>query len=95
VATTVASGIADAGLGILSAGRAMDLDFIPIAKERYDLVIPLVHFEGEKIQRVIETIRSDEFKKMVLRMGGYDVSKTGEELIDCGMRNADCGINQG
>ena len=83
VATTVASGIADAGLGILSAGRAMDLDFIPIAKERYDLIIPLIHFEGEKIQRVIETIRSDEFKKMVLRMGGYDVSRTGEELFEC------------
>jgi putative molybdopterin biosynthesis protein len=83
VASTVASGIADAGLGILSAGRAMDLDFIPIAKERYDLIIPLIHFEGEKVQRVIETIRSDEFKKMVLRMGGYDVSRTGEELFEC------------
>ena len=92
VATTVASGIADAGLGILSAGRAMDLDFIPIAKERYDLVIPLIHFEGEKIQRVIETIRSDEFKKMVLRMGGYDVSKTGEELIR--LRNSDCRLRR-
>jgi putative molybdopterin biosynthesis protein len=95
VASTVASGIADAGLGILPAARAMDLDFIPIAKERYDLVIPSIHFEDEKIQRVIETIRSNEFKKMVSQMGGYDVSKTGEELIDCGMRNADCGINQG
>ncbi len=95
VASTVASGIADAGLGILPAARAMDLDFIPIAKERYDLVIPSIHFEDEKIQRVIETIRSNEFKKMVSQMGGYDVSRTGEELIDCGMRIADCGINQG
>jgi len=95
VASTVASGIADAGLGILPAARAMDLDFIPIAKERYDLVIPSIHFEDEKIQRVIETIRSNEFKKMVSQMGGYDVSRTGEELFDCGMRNVDCGINQG
>jgi len=81
VASTVASGIADAGLGILPAARAMDLDFIPIAKERYDLVIPSIHFEEEKIQRVIETIRSNEFKKMVSQMGGYDVSRTGEELF--------------
>ena len=95
VVSTVASGIADAGLGILPAARAMDLDFIPIAKERYDLVIPSIHFEDEKIQRVIETIRSNEFKKMVSQMGGYDVSRTGEELIDCGIRNADFGINQG
>lgn len=81
VASTVASGIADAGLGILPAARAMDLDFIPIAQERYDLIIPSTYFYDEKIQKVIGTIRSDEFKKMVFQMGGYDVSRTGEELI--------------
>jgi putative molybdopterin biosynthesis protein len=91
VASTVACGVADAGLGILSAGRAMDLDFIPIAKERYDVIIPSIYFEDEKVQKVIETIRSDEFKRMVSQMGGYDVSRTGEELTiaDCGMRNAE------
>ncbi len=80
VASMVASGMVDAGLGILSAARAMDLDFIPVAKERYDLVIPSLHFEDEKIQGLITTIRSKEFKAEVLRMGGYDVSMTGEEL---------------
>jgi putative molybdopterin biosynthesis protein len=80
VASTVASGIADAGLGILPAAKAMNLDFIPIAKERYDLIIPSLYFEDEKVQKVIEAIRSDEFKRMVSRMGGYDVSRTGEEL---------------
>ena len=83
VASTVASGVADAGLGILSAARAMHLDFIPIAKERYDVIIPSIYFEDEKVQKVIETIRSDEFKRMVLQMGGYDVSRTGEELTEC------------
>ena len=82
VASTVASGIVDAGLGILTAAKAMDLDFIPIANERYDLIIPSVHFYDEKIQRVIQTIRSDEFKKAVFQMGGYDVSRTGEELTN-------------
>jgi putative molybdopterin biosynthesis protein len=80
VASTVASGLVDAGLGILSAARAMDLDFISVAKERYDLVIPSLHFEDEKIQRLIAAIRSKEFKEEVLRMGGYDVSMTGDEL---------------
>jgi putative molybdopterin biosynthesis protein len=80
VASTVASGMADVGMGILPAARALGLDFIPIAKERYDLFIPSIYFEDEKIQRVIETIRSKEFKEEVLRMGGYDVSRTGEEL---------------
>jgi len=45
------------------------LDFIPVATERYDLVIPSSHIEDEKVQKVLETIRSEEFKAMVLRMG--------------------------
>jgi putative molybdopterin biosynthesis protein len=80
VASAVASSMVDAGMGILSAARALDLDFIPVASERYDVVIPGGYFEDEKIQKVIETVRSREFKEMVLRMGGYDVSRTGEEL---------------
>ncbi len=80
VASLVASGRVDAGLGILPAARAMNLDFIPVTKERYDLVIPSIHFGDEKIGKVIEVIRSKEFKGEVLRMGGYDVSMTGEEL---------------
>jgi putative molybdopterin biosynthesis protein len=80
VASTVASGMADAGLGILSAAKALNLDFIPIGMERYDLVIPSIYFEDEKTQKVIETICSEEFKKIVLQMGGYEVLRTGEEL---------------
>jgi len=86
VASTVASGIADAGLGILPAAKAMNLDFIPIAKERYDLIIPTLYLKDEKVRKVIESIRSDEFKRMVSQMGGYDVSRTGEELTEI----ADC-----
>ena len=80
VASVVAGGIVDTGLGISSAAKAMNLDFIPVCKERYDLVLPSIYFEDEKIERVIETIRSDEFKTIVSQMGGYDVSRTGEEL---------------
>ena len=80
VASAVASGAMDAGLGILSAAKAIGLDFIPVGTERYDLIIPSFYFEGENIQKVLETIRSQEFKTMVSQMGGYDVSRTGEEL---------------
>ncbi len=80
VASMVASGMADAGLGILPATKAMNLDFIPVTKERYDLIIPSTHFEDEKIKKVIETVRSKRFKEEVIRLGGYDVSMTGEEL---------------
>ncbi len=47
VASAVLTGIADTGLGILAAAKALDLDFIPVAKERYDLVIPYEFFETE------------------------------------------------
>jgi putative molybdopterin biosynthesis protein len=80
VASAVAGGIVDAGLGIFPAAKAMNLDFVPVAKERYDLIIPSIFFEDEKIRKVIEVIRSDEFKGLVSQMGGYDVSRTGEEL---------------
>ncbi len=80
VASLVANGRVDAAMGILSAAKALGLDFIPLAKERYDLVIPAVHLGEEKIQKVIETVRSKRFKEEVLRLGGYDVSMTGEEL---------------
>jgi len=82
VASSVASGMVDTGLGILSAARALHLDFIPIGTERYDLVIPSVYFQSKEVQKILETIRSRDFKDMVLRMGGYDVSRTGEELTD-------------
>jgi len=80
VASMISSDMADVGLGILSAARAMNLDFIPIAKERYDIIIPSIYFEDSKIKRVIEIIRSKDFKERILQLGGYDVSRTGEEL---------------
>ncbi len=83
VASMVAGGMADVGMGILSAAKALGLDFLPVAKERYDLVIPSAFFGDRRIQRLIETIRSEEFKTLVLQMGGYDVSRTGEEFTAC------------
>ncbi len=79
IAMAVASGAADAGLGIHAAAQALDLDFIPVTMERYDLVIPEAVFNDEKIQLILEIIRTDEFKRQVLSLGGYNVNKTGME----------------
>jgi len=78
VAMAVASGTADTGLGILTAAKALALDFIPVQKERYDLVIPRAYLADEKIELLLATIRSDEFKKKALAMGGYEVHETGK-----------------
>ncbi len=79
-AVAVASGAADAGLGILAASRAMGLDFIPIARERYDLAVPLEHLGSPLIERVLAILDSPAFKDAVAGLGGYDLSETGKRI---------------
>ncbi len=80
VAAAVLSGTADAGLGISAAAGALNLDFIPVVTEQYDLIIPEIFFETENIQRLLNVIRSDMFKEKVNRLGGYHTERTGEVL---------------
>jgi putative molybdopterin biosynthesis protein len=80
VAVAVLSGVADAGMGVLAAARALDLDFIPVAVEEYDLIIPEQFINDDKIQAMLETMRSKRFRDKVLALGGYGVDRTGEEL---------------
>ena len=77
VAVDVLSGRADVGLGIYAAAKALGLDFIPIATEEYDLVIPEQFWHTEKIQTILELINSLAFKQAVEKMGGYETTKTG------------------
>jgi putative molybdopterin biosynthesis protein len=65
-------------VGIYAAAKALDLDFIPLEKEQYDLVIPSSLIESPQIKLLLETIRSQEFKKRVKALGGYDPTKCGE-----------------
>ncbi len=80
VAVAVLSGVADVGMGILAAAQALGLDFIPVATEEYDLVIPEEFMGYPAIRTLIETLRSQSFKERVKRLGGYGVEKTGEEM---------------
>ena len=81
VAVSVLSGSEDAGLGIYAAAKALDLDFIPVVTEQYDLVIPLEYFETEAVQILLEIINNPAFKQRVEALGGYSTEKTGEILI--------------
>ncbi len=80
VAAAVKGGAADCGLGILAAARALGLDFVPLFRERYDLVIPRQHFESEILAPVLEIIRSERFRQAVEALGGYDTSIMGQIL---------------
>ncbi|MGH7383343.1 MAG: molybdopterin biosynthesis protein, partial [Candidatus Methylomirabilales bacterium] len=77
VAAAVKAGVADVGLGILGAARALDLDFIPLLKERYDLIIPELHYCDPLLRPLLDLISSDGFTKEVEALGGYDTSETG------------------
>ena len=78
VAAQIVSGSADAGMGIYSAAKLYDLDFIPICIEEYDLIIPDHAWETAQVQQMLETLRSDAFKEKILAMGGYTVENPGE-----------------
>ncbi len=78
VAVDVLSGAADCGMGIYAAAKALDLDFITVVREQYDLIIPSSQLENPGIQELIKTIKSDRFRKRVEDLGGYDPGKSGE-----------------
>ena len=78
VAAQIVSGSADAGMGIYSAAKLYDLDFIPICIEEYDLIIPDHAWDTPMVQQMIATLKSDAFKEKILALGGYTVENPGE-----------------
>jgi molybdenum cofactor synthesis domain-containing protein len=78
IAVDVLSGAADCGMAIYAAAKALDLDFIPMDREQYDLVIPTAFLGDTKIRVVLDTIRSQGFRDRVRALGGYDPDKSGE-----------------
>jgi putative molybdopterin biosynthesis protein len=79
VAAAVKSGRAGAGLGIRAAARALDLDFVTVEQERYDLIIPTKYRTDEKIIALVRTLSDDRFKDDMRSLGGYDTKETGRE----------------
>lgn len=79
VASAVLTGRADVGLGIFASAQSLGLDFIPVAEERYDILIPTEFIELPMIQALLNVIREDqEFKKVVSNLGGYDIRDMGK-----------------
>jgi putative molybdopterin biosynthesis protein len=82
VASAVASGRADCGLGIAAAAQALDLDFIPLFQERYDLVIPKEYAESNLLAPLFELIAGGDFRNSVSKLTGYDVSVMGRIILE-------------
>ena len=77
VAAAVARGEADAGLGAQAAASAAGLDFIPLVKERYDLIMLEDRLNSKPYNLIPEVLRSREFHSMLESIPGYDISETG------------------
>lgn len=83
VASKVASGAADVGMGILTAARALDLDFIPVTRERYDLIFPDYSLRLDSVKAVLDIITSDsDFRRAVEGLGGYDTTDMGKVMYE-------------
>lgn len=78
VASAVKNSEKTVGLGIYSAARAMDLDFVEVTYEDYDFLVETAMLEDEKIKRFIDSLKSEKFQERVLALGGYSVKDIGE-----------------
>ncbi|MDJ0621490.1 MAG: molybdopterin biosynthesis protein [Desulfocapsaceae bacterium] len=83
IAAAVSSGSVDTGMGIRAAALALDLEFIPVAEERYDLIIPEEFYSDEKIVNLLKLITTDEhFHKTIVELGGYDLRDCGKVIYE-------------
>jgi putative molybdopterin biosynthesis protein len=78
VAVAVASGSADVGLGIQAAAKALNLDFIPVGEERYDLCIPADFWEEKEVTLVRELLDDPDFYRVAGELQGYDFRDCGK-----------------
>ena len=76
VAMSVKLGMADAGIGIKAAADALDLDFVPLHEEEYHIILP--KDDNKLAEKIIRILKSDKWREMVVRLGGYDISDSGK-----------------
>jgi molybdate-binding protein/DNA-binding XRE family transcriptional regulator len=77
VAASVASGTADAGVGIRAAGAAYGLHALTLAEEPYDLVIPTPLVDLPAVRTLIDVLSSASLREQVRALPGYDTSSMG------------------
>jgi len=80
VAAYVASGMADAGVGVEAAAKRFDLGFVPLAGERYFFLCSKSALKTPALQSVIDTLCNPDFRNLVNALPGYDALRCGEVL---------------
>ncbi|WP_158292032.1 helix-turn-helix transcriptional regulator [Paracraurococcus ruber] len=77
VAAAVAEGRASAGFGIRAEAAARGLAFVPLLRERFDLVMDRRDYFEPPVQALLAFARGPAFAARAARMGGYDITATG------------------
>jgi putative molybdopterin biosynthesis protein len=77
VALAVKQGEAEAGMCVFSAAKALDLPFVPVGNERYELAVRTADLADPRIGVLIDVIGSQDFRDILQRLGGYDTTETG------------------
>jgi putative molybdopterin biosynthesis protein len=80
VAAAVAAGRADCGLGVLAAARAFGLDFVPVTREPYDLVIDAAALEDPVLAPLWDLLATEDFRERVEALGGYATTEMGRRV---------------
>jgi len=80
VASAVTAGLADAGVASEPAARAYDLGFVPLADERFDLVLPGAHLGSREVQGLLKVLTSPWLLAQLASLPGYDTAACGERV---------------
>ncbi len=80
VAAYIASGMADASLGVETAARRFGLDFVPLVRERYFFAAEKAMLGDAPMVEMLEILRSSAFRDRISALPGYDAANTGEVL---------------
>jgi putative molybdopterin biosynthesis protein len=83
VAAAVKNDACDVGMGIYASARVMDLDFIPVTREQYDLCLLPCTMGERQLECLQQAIQSHEFRQRVQEIGGYNMDKTGSIVFSC------------
>ncbi|MFJ8088822.1 substrate-binding domain-containing protein [Lysinibacillus sp. NPDC095746] len=82
VASAVAKGHADIGIGIEKISKLIEVDFIPLIRERYDIVLLKTPENQLLVESVKEILNSPDFQSEVVALGDYDVTQTGQVIYE-------------
>jgi putative molybdopterin biosynthesis protein len=80
VAAAVKNDACDCALGIMSVARVMDLDFVPLSEEQYDLCILTDLIPKSWLENLREALSSRTFREQLEKMGGYNLEFTGQAV---------------